>query len=139
MEESNIADQISFPEQGNQAVLSLTNWMTAFVVFYFFITIVYFGIAAYLFFNGFRDFGIQPKGWYSLPPILIGIVSQYLARELYISMKNFKNILNPAKFKRENMGKAVKRLKNYFFVGALFLIVFIITFLLAILFALIHT
>ncbi len=122
-----IAKKFTFTEKESKIFLTLTNLMSSFVVFYFVMTAVYLGIAIFVFFFGFDELKLHPHTPYVAIPIVIALVALYLARELYFSRRSLRRVLHSEKEEAVFLGRLSKRLRNYFFVGALFLF-FMITF-----------
>jgi len=117
---------ISFDKDETIVIKNLINWMSVFIVFYLLIGLIYSFLSVDFFISGINGLGIKPYEYYSFILLVIGIVAIILAKELYGVKKQLVLTIENNSNNLEYLGKSFKKIKNYFFVGAIFLVSFII-------------
>lgn len=119
-------ERIPFSSGELVIIKQLSKWMMIFVFFYLGISLFYFGLAVYFFINGFGSWELEPKEVFAVIPVIIGLVAQLLAKELFWANKYIKLVIKTDIADQKYLQKTFKRLKNFFFAGALFLICFLV-------------
>lgn len=126
----NNSKRIEFTDKDFSVLISLKKVMEGFIIFYFVLTLLYIVLTVYLFINGNEILHIKQQSFVSFIPIIIGLVSLYLARELHFAKKNITCIIDADETQQhENIGKIFRRLKRFFVLGAFFLFAFITGFM----------
>lgn len=120
---------ISFDMEEINVIKYLVKLMSVFIVFYLLIGLIYSLLSIKFFISGIEGLGIKPFEYYSFFILLIGIVAFILANELYGVKKQLVLTINSDSNNMDYLGNSFKKIKNYFFVGAIFLVSFIFLFL----------
>lgn len=130
---------ISFNEDEINVIKNLINWMRVFIVFYLIIGLSYSVLSINFFISGVHGLGIPPYEYYSFILLVIGIVAIILAKELYGVKKHLSLTIKKKSDNLICLGTSFKKIKNYFLVGAVFLISFIVLFMFILYYILAYT
>lgn len=134
MSSSKELSRIPFTEKETEVILLLSKWMKIFVIFFSVVGFIYFGLSVNFFINGFGSWGLEPKELFSIILFVIGLIAIWLGVQLSGTHKYIELVLKNDNADQEYLGQAFRKLRNFFFTGAILTIFVVLTIIVGIAF-----